>query len=184
MPRKPWIPREHEAQLFSEIYMDESSQNGSHRFFVLGGIMLPLIYSDLFEATMIEARSRRLRHIHSNGLMTEIGWKYVSNGDFHEYKAIVDAYFDFKSKMSGLFHDYRFHCSVLDTHIQGRRYSGGLQGEDSFNREIFFLSERIARSLPAAPFPYLSGPAVHHPPENPPFRAWNNDQWSSLQPWR
>jgi hypothetical protein len=147
MPRKLWIPKEHEAQLFSEVYIDETSQN-NHRFMVLGGIMFPLVYSDQFEEAMVAARSKRLRHIHSSGLMTEIGWKYVGNGDFEEYKAIVDAYFDFKGKMSGSYNDYRFHCSVLDTHIKGRRYTGGIVGEDNFNREIFFLSERIARRYP------------------------------------
>jgi hypothetical protein len=147
MPRKPWIPKEHEAQLFHEIYMDESSQNGRHRFFVLGGIMLPMIYSDMFEAAMIEARPVRFKRIRSNGLLPEIAWKHVSNGDFEDYKAIVDAYFAFRGKMRASVLDiYKFYCSVIDTTVKGRRYSGGLEGEDEFNREIFFLGEHIARA--------------------------------------
>jgi len=139
--KAPWVPREHEAQLFSEVYMDESSQNGRHRFFVLGGIMLPMIYSDLFEAAMVEARPARLKRVQSNGLILELAWKHVSNGDYEDYKEVVDAYLAFKGRMNAsAFLDYKFHCSVLDTTIEGRRYSRGLDGEDSFNREIFFSS--------------------------------------------
>lgn len=161
MPRKPWIPREDEAQLFNEVYMDETSQNG-HRFFVLGGIMIPLVYSDLFESTIIEARSSRLKRVRSNGLITEIGWKYVGNGDYDEYKDIVDAYFGFSGKMSGAFNDSKFHCHVLDTQVRGRRYSRGLIGEDNFNREIFFLSGRIARE-------YINDCFTSIPRSAPPF---------------
>jgi hypothetical protein len=147
--KTPWIPREHEAQLFHELYMDESSQNGRHRFFVFGGIILPMTYSDLFEAAMIEARPPRLKRIRSNGLLPEIAWKFVSNGDFEDYKAVVDAYYAFRTTMRATTLDaYRFQCSVLDTTIEGRRYSGGIEGEDRFNREIFFLAERVARDNP------------------------------------
>jgi hypothetical protein len=126
--------------------MDESSQNGRHRFFVLGGIMLPMIYSDQFEAAMIEARPPRFKRIRSNGSLPEVAWKHVSNGDFEDYKSIVDAYYAFKTKMVPTTLDrYAFHCSVIDTTVEGRRYSGGLTGEDEFNREIFFLGEHIAR---------------------------------------
>jgi uncharacterized protein DUF3800 len=153
MPRNPWIPKEHEAQLFYEVYMDETSQNGRHRFFVLGGVMFPMIYSDMFEAAMIDARPERLKRLRSNGQLPEIAWKYVSNGDYEDYKLIVDAYFGFKTQLNATaLDDFRFHCVVLDTTIEGRRYARGLEGEDNFNREIYFLGERIARTYVKALF--------------------------------
>lgn len=155
--KKPWVPREHEAQLFHELYMDESSYNGKHRFFVLGGIILPMIYSDLFEAVMIEARPPRLKRPRSDGSFRELSWKEIGNGDFESVKAVVDAFYSFRATMPATaLEAYRFQCEVLDTTV-GRRYSGGLKGEDSFNREIYFLTERVARDNPKLLFHVYPG---------------------------
>jgi hypothetical protein len=137
-------PRAHETHLFNEIYIDETSQN-DHRFLVIGGIMLPLKYSALFERAIFTARSPRLQKRHTNGHLTELGWKYFRPGDLEDYKRIVDVFFAFKGNMESIHDDIRFHCSVVDTQIKGRKYTGGLRGEIGFNREIYYHALRIGR---------------------------------------
>jgi hypothetical protein len=51
----PWTPLPHEADLFCNVYIDESSQT-KHRYLVLGALVVPLSHADAFEADMIAAR--------------------------------------------------------------------------------------------------------------------------------
>jgi hypothetical protein len=144
MPRKPWEPREHEKHRFHEVYIDETSQTG-HHFLLLGGIVLPREASAEFSADMIEARSPRLRRLNSKGHLPEMGWSEVSNGDFDEYKAVLDAYFSFGGRhLQNRRGVYKFYCSVINTQIPGRSYSGK-KGAVGFNREIYFHCLNVAR---------------------------------------
>jgi Protein of unknown function (DUF3800) len=140
-------PRPHEAHLFQEIYVDESSVT-RHRFLVLGGVMFPRRLSAQFEEHILEARSPKLRSIDSRGKLREIGWTDVSTGDFEAYKKVVDGYFSFPSHhMQGSLEPYGLYCSVVDTHVLGRAYSGK-RGKIGFNREIYYHCLSIARRNP------------------------------------
>ena len=144
--RKPrhWEPRPFEAHLFHEIYIDETSQTG-HKFLILGGIVIPRRLSAQFEADIIEARHPRLSSLDSKGRLREIGWSEISNGDFESYKKIVDAYFSFAfRRLQGSGDACRFYCSVVNTQVPGRRYTGK-RGQVGFNREIFYHCLSIAR---------------------------------------
>jgi hypothetical protein len=140
-------PRPHEAHLFQEIYIDESSLT-RHRFLVLGGVMFPRRRSAEFEAHILEAKHPRFRSLDSEGKPREMSWTDVSTGDFEVYKKVVDAYFSFpvKYRQSSL-EPYHLYCSVIDTHIVGRAYSGK-RGKTEFNREIYFHCLSIARRHP------------------------------------
>lgn len=85
-------PRAHEAHLYSEIYIDETSQT-DHHFLVIGGIMLPRKYSDQFEQDVIAARLPRLPLLRASGKPREAKWSEFGKGDLETYKRIVDAFF-------------------------------------------------------------------------------------------
>src|SRR4051812_3502620 len=93
MPRR-WEPLPHEANLFHEIYIDESSQN-DHHYMVIGGIVVPRAFSPQLEDDIDNSKPGRLRGVNSKGQPREAGWKLVSNGDFHDYKRIVDTFYSF-----------------------------------------------------------------------------------------
>ena len=139
-------PRDSEAHLFNEIYIDETSQSGP-RFLAIGGIVFPRQYSEQFERAIIDARGDRLPLKHPDGKLREIKWRCCGKGDFEAYKKIVDAFFDFKKQMAvTTLHTCKFHCSVVDTHVQGRSYSVGKKGQAGFSREFFFHCVLVASS--------------------------------------
>jgi hypothetical protein len=120
----PWEPRPHEANLFEEIYIDETSQTG-HRFLVMGGIVIPRKFSTQFEADIINARLPRLPVLNRNGKPKEIGWNCISKGDFAAYKEVVDAYFSFAQRqLQSSLDSVQFYCSIVDTSVPGRKYIG------------------------------------------------------------
>jgi len=136
-----------------EVYIDETNQSGSPRFLVLGGIVLPQRLSRQFERAITDARKPRLsvqlKPIRNSGEIrpTEIGWNDVSTRDFPHYKKIVDAFFSFRNAHLGhtSLEHFRFYCSVVDTHVRGRHYTGK-RGQIGFNREIYFHCMSIART--------------------------------------
>lgn len=141
-----WTPLPHEAKRFEEVYIDETSQTG-HRYLVLGGIIVPYHYSAQLEQDILEARKPRLTTVVPGcDKLREIGWKNVGNGDFDDYKRVVDAYFGFPSKYRMPAADnFNFVCSVVDTHVKGRAYSGK-RGKRGFDREIYFHCMSVARN--------------------------------------
>jgi hypothetical protein len=144
MPKAPWQPREHEQHLFHEVYIDETSQN-DHHFLVLGGIILPREASAEFEADMLAARSPKLRRLTSKGHLPEMAWSEISTGDFDDYKNLLEAYFSFANRrLQGRSGVFKFYCSVINTRIRGRQYTGK-KGQIGFNREIYFHCLNIAR---------------------------------------
>src|SRR5258706_754234 len=144
MPRH-WEPLPHEAKLFHEIYIDESSQNDYH-YMVIGGIVVPRAFSAQLEDDIDKSKPGRLRGINSKGHRREAGWKLVSTGDFHDYKNIVDAYFSFGSRrlqrQPGM---CRLYCSIIDLTVPGRKYTGGERGRIGFERELYYHCLSIAR---------------------------------------
>lgn len=139
-------PRPHEAHLFQEIYIDESSQSGP-RFLAIGGIVFPRKYSAQFERAIIDARGERLPIKHPDGNPREIKWGNCGRGDFEAFKKVVDAFFDFRKQMPPTSLDScRFHCSIVDTNIKGRSYSVGRKGQLGFSREMYFHCLLVAQA--------------------------------------
>jgi hypothetical protein len=145
MPRKPWVPKESERKRFHEIYIDETSQNG-HHFLVLGGIVIPLELSSEFTADMIEARRPGLHKLTSKGHLREMGWSEISNGDYADYKKVMEAFFSFANRRLGNFGMVKSFCSVVNTRVRGRSYSKGKRGQIGFSREIYYHCISIARN--------------------------------------
>ena len=141
-----WTPQPHEAKSFEEVYIDETSQTG-HRFLVIGGIVIPYHFSELFKETIQEARKPRLTaEVEGGTKLREIGWKTVGKGDFDAYKKVVDAYFGFSQKhIRSSLDNFHFLCSVIDTQVKGRTYAG-VRGKVGFNREIYFHCMSVARN--------------------------------------
>ena len=142
MPRKPPA---HEARSFEEIYLDETSQTG-HRFLIIGGIVIPQQFSEQFEQDILEARRPRLAAERPGSAeLREMGWKKVSNGDFEAYRRVVDAYFNFAgNRMKSGDGTVEFHCSVVNTQVRGRAFSGQ-RGKVGFSKEVFFHCMTVAR---------------------------------------
>jgi Protein of unknown function (DUF3800) len=132
-------------ELLEEVYIDETSQTGQ-RFLVLGGLTIPKYLSTEFDAYIANARTHKLTpRLRSDMTMTEMAWNDIGKGDFPAYQKVIDAYFSFaQPRLKTTLTKFEFHCSVVDTHIRGRRYSGK-SGELSFNREIYFHCMTIAR---------------------------------------
>jgi hypothetical protein len=140
-----WQPRPHEVDLFHEVYIDETSQTG-HRFLILGGIIFPRKYTDLFTEKIMEARLPQIPVRHPNGKRRQIGWREFAPSELDTYKRIVDAFHRFRSHFPLTSEKIEFHASIVDTHVQGRRYSGKA-GERGFNREIYFHCIRLGRKF-------------------------------------
>jgi hypothetical protein len=163
MSRKPWEPKQEERHRFHEVYIDETSQNG-HHFLVLGGIIIPREMSAEFESDIIQARRRK--DLNSKGRLREMGWSEVSNGDFEDYRRVLDAYFSFAARrMIGKPGLSKFCCSVVDTTVPGRTYSTGKRGQVGFDREIYFHCMTVARRNRGS-----TGPLFHIYPD---YRSTN-----------
>lgn len=70
--------------LFSDIYIDESSQT-KHRFLVLGGLIVPTALASLAND---EVGRQRLPELPFG----ELKWNKVSNAKLASYKRVVDAF--------------------------------------------------------------------------------------------
>lgn len=127
-----------------DIYLDETSQSG-HRFLVIGGIMFPKQYAQLFDEAVIAARLPQLPLRHVGGEVRQMAWNRFSLGELESYKRVVDTFFSFRSQMTDTAHSIIFHASVVDCSVRGRKYSGGARGQLGFNREIYFHCMSIGR---------------------------------------
>lgn len=144
MARESWVPKEHERELFHEIYIDETSQN-DHRFLVLGGIVIPREFYAEFESDIFEARPSRLR-FDSKGNPRELGWSEISKGDFDNYAKVLEAYFTFAfRKAKGRRGVFGFFCSVINTQVKGLNVTRGKRGQIGFDREIYSHCMHIGR---------------------------------------
>src|SRR4051812_39816537 len=97
VPDDDWKAKPEERDLFSNVYIDESSL--SHRWMILGGLVVPLSHAGLFESDIIAARSGTSRpSTRSNGKPRVMKWDKVSSGGLDAYKAVVKTTFDFRKK--------------------------------------------------------------------------------------
>jgi hypothetical protein len=144
MPRKPWVPLPHEADLFTEVYIDESSQT-KHRYLVLGALLVPLKLSAQFEAAIIEARGDQFPPKRPDGTPRIFKWEKANAYNLEAYKRVVNAYFRFpQTHRLPLALDVNTHCVVVDTTIKAlhdRRFSGG-DVDLGFNKDIYHLCVR------------------------------------------
>lgn len=141
-----WTPLPQEADLYCEVYIDESSWN-AHRYLVIGGIVLPLKYSAQFEQSIIAARGPKLPVTKPNGQPKVLKWEKVGKYTLADYKRIVDVFFAFpKTHSLRTWEHVDLHCTAVDmTKIEHRDFGDG-DPDVGFNKEMYFLcARRIAR---------------------------------------
>jgi hypothetical protein len=139
MPRKPWVPLPHEADLFCNVYIDESSQT-KHRYLILGGIIVPLSHAALFEADMVAARDPVISPQRPDGTPRIIKWEKANAYNLNAYKKVIDAFWSFEQrhKLPARKH-VDLNCVVVDTSKKNLKVSGDGDIEVGFNKEIYFL---------------------------------------------
>jgi hypothetical protein len=96
----PWEPLPHEAELFSEIYIDESSQN-NHHYLVVGGIIVSMRRAAWLEREIKSARGKALPVIDDSGKPHIIKWEKVKNHNYRAYMAVVDHFTTLGGKLGG-----------------------------------------------------------------------------------
>src|SRR5690349_13180023 len=97
MPRESWVPLPHEAELFYEVYIDETSQT-AHRFMVLGGLCVPLSHSVAFEADVAAVRDHTAPTTKPDGSPKVMKWEKANAYNLAAYKRVIDAYFTFPAR--------------------------------------------------------------------------------------
>jgi hypothetical protein len=152
MPRDSWVPLPHEAKLFHEVYIDESSQT-KHRYMVLGGLCIPLSYSAAFEADIVAHRGGTIPITTPDGTPRIIKWEKANAYNLDAYKRVIDAYFTFpmRHKMP-LGMELETHCLAVDTSKKTLKSTGDGDVEIGFTKEFYFLcvpliGKRMRRAL-------------------------------------
>jgi hypothetical protein len=139
MPRDSWVPLPHEADLFHEVYIDESSQT-KHRYMVLGGLCVPLSHSAAFEADVIAHRDAIIPITRPDGTPRIIKWEKASAYNLESYKRVVDAYFTFPMRHRlPLSKSLETHCLAVDTSKKTLKATGEGDVEIGFAKEFYFL---------------------------------------------
>lgn len=139
MPRKPWTPLPHEADLFCNVYIDESSQT-KHRFLVLGGLVVPLSHAAAFESDIIAARDHTIPISKPDGTPRVIKWEKANAYNLAAYKKVVDAFFTFPTRHNIPLHkNVNIHCVAVDTSKKDLKASGDGDMEIGFDKEVYFL---------------------------------------------
>lgn len=134
-----WVPLPHEADLFCNVYIDESSQT-KHRYLVLGGLVVPLSHADAFEADIVSARGDALPISKPDGTPRTIKWEKVSAYTVASYKKVVDAFFSFPMRHNlPLRKHVDVVCIAVDTSKKSLRATGEGDIEIGFNKEVYFL---------------------------------------------
>ena len=162
-----WTPLPHEADLFCDVYIDETSQN-AHRYLAIGGLVVPLSHADQFEADIISARDEIIPIAKPDGTPRVIKWEKVKHHNLASYKKVVDAFFAFPSRRKlPIGKSVDINCVVVDTQEKDLCMSGGGDMEVGFNKEIYFLcvpmiGKRFAKELFHI---YLDRRTTRHPIE-------------------
>ena len=136
----PWEPLPHEAGLFSEIYIDESSQN-NHHYLLVGGIIVSRNRVDWLENEIISARGQDLPIRRETGEIRCLKWEKVKNHNYRAYMRVVDHFVTLGGKLPTPLHEnfVEFHSVAADLHRRNTaKYSFG--DEDvAFSKELSFL---------------------------------------------
>jgi hypothetical protein len=152
-----WEPRPHEADLFREVYIDESSQS-DHHYLVLGGLIVPMSHSKAFEASIIASRDHIIKPSREDGTPRIIKWEKVSAYNLASYKKVVDAFFVFEQQQiridsinktktfTGEKH-VNIHCVAVDTTKKNLKKTGDGDIDIGFNKELYFLCTNVIGKL-------------------------------------
>jgi Protein of unknown function (DUF3800) len=139
MPRDSWVPLPHEADLFHEVYIDESSQT-KHRYMVLGGLCVPLSHSAAFDADIIAHRDGTIPIARPDGTPRIIKWEKANAYNLEAYKRVVDAFFTFPMRHKlPLSKSLETHCLAVDTSKKTLKDTGEGDVEIGFAKEFYFL---------------------------------------------
>jgi hypothetical protein len=134
----PRTPSPQDPDVYSDIYIDESSQNALH-YLLIGGIIVSRRHSPAFEAAVIEARGTDLP-VESGGEKREAKWQKASKAKLAAYKRVVDTFFVFANSMPLTNAHLNFHCTVVDlTRRKGRL------GHVGFDKELYQLGLKYGR---------------------------------------
>lgn len=149
-----WAPKPQERDFFTEVYIDESSQN-NHHFLVVGGIIISREQSAWLEQELIAARGHQLPILNDEGKPRVLKWEKVKNHNYRAYMSIVDHYVTLGGKLPlPAFKNFlRFHAVAADLRKRNvAKYSGG--DEDlAFSKELNYLcAHRFGRLHPKALF--------------------------------
>jgi hypothetical protein len=151
MPRKPWVPLPEEADLFTEVYIDESSQQ--HTRLVYGGLVVPMSHSAQFEAAIIAARGP-FKPTAADGTPQVMKWQKVRDFSLPAYKRVVDTFLSFLRTLPR-HKDLNIHCLTVDTGqkaLHDRKHSEG-DPDLGMDKDVYHLCVRvIARKYPTALF--------------------------------
>ena len=139
MPRRPWVPLPHEADLFCDVYLDESSQT-KHRFLVIGSLIVPHSHVAAFEADIVAARDHTIPVFKQDGSPKVIKWEKANAYTLAGYKKVVDAYWTFPQRHNLPMRKHiDINCIAVDTSKKPLKESGQGDIEIGFNKQIYFL---------------------------------------------
>jgi predicted transport protein len=140
MPLPSWKPLPEEADLFCDVFIDESSQT-KHRYLVLGGLVIPISHTGQFEADIIGARkSTILPATEPDGTIHVLKWQKANAYNLQVYKKVVDTVFHFRRLCNmPVRKEMGMHCVVVDTSIKTLRDTGDGDIEIGFDKEFYFL---------------------------------------------
>src|SRR6185312_8724520 len=134
-----WEPLSHEADLFYNVYIDESSQN-KHRYLILGGLVVPLQHAAMFEADIRASRDPMIAPTAPDGSPRVIKWQKANEHNLSAYKKVVDAFFSFPQRHKLKLDKFvDVHCIAVDTSQRDLRQTGDGDIEIGFNKEVYFL---------------------------------------------
>lgn len=140
-----WEPLPEEADLFYDVYIDESSQSKLH-YMVLGGLVLPLCYADKLESDLITARVGTKRPaFRDDGTPRVMKWEKVSKETIDTYKKFVKTVFDFRKQFPAN-KEMGLHCLAVDLTIKPLKFTGDGDRETGFEKEFYFLCNVVIAS--------------------------------------
>jgi hypothetical protein len=139
MPRDSWVPRPEEADRFYQVYIDESSQT-KYRYMVMGGLCVPLAYSDAFDADIIAHRDETTPLTNPDGSPAVMKWQKARRLNLESYKRVINAFFTFpmRHKLPAS-KSLDTHCVVVDTSKKTLKATGDGDVEIGFAKELYFL---------------------------------------------
>lgn len=79
-----------------DVFVDETSQSG-HRLLLIGGIVLPQKYSELFRQEIIDARLPQIPERNPDGNLRQIGWSEFAASELDTYRRVVETFFSFRN---------------------------------------------------------------------------------------
>ena len=140
-----WNPLPHEADLFHNVFIDETCQNG-HRYFVIGGLIVPLAHSAQLEHDLKASRATLISPVDKDGCPRVLKWQKVCARNVFAYKDFIDAFFLFAQRNNlpvGKHVD--LNCVAVDTTTRSLRASGQGDPDVGYNKELGEFNRSMQR---------------------------------------